>query len=510
MSRFKRLRWTTLFAVVAALVALPLAASSPGAAVTSAPGLLITTNPGMYPAFNPSITDYVVRCNNAPVLLSATVPTGTEVELNGTGDHTTGFTIPVLLGTDGSFSVTVIDLSGLGQSQSYFVRCLPPDFPDFTIAAPSQHPQAQYYMAVAVPPTLLGPTPATTQYMTLFDDDGVPVWWRAIDDKAAYATFLPDGDAAEVSIQSRAGEEYQLSGATARTIVPNDGGGVDLHELQQLPNGDYLLASIVPRTGQNLTFMGGPNNATVQDAIVKEVAPDGTVVWSWDAADHIPVTEAPSDWWNTDLTTSFGGPGYDVYHFNSASESGNDVLVSFRQLDAVYMINKTTGNIIWKLGGTTRPDGTSLTVLGDPDFPPGFGGQHDARIMPDGTITVHDDGTLRSRPPRGAQYRINMTNMTATLVQQVTDPLVASAFCCGSARLQPGGDWVMGWGFNNLITEINPSAPLTSPQFRQFLVEWTDPGLFNYRVEPVAPGVLSRPQLRADMNAYAGSPGLVP
>ena len=60
--------------------------------------------------------------------------------------------------------------------------------------------------------------------------------------------------------------------------------------------------------------------------------------------------------------------------------------VSFRHLDAVYSIDRSTGDINWKLGGTETPE--SLEVKNDPygDYP--LGGQHDARIDRHGNLTV--------------------------------------------------------------------------------------------------------------------------
>ena len=57
------------------------------------------------------------------------------------------------------------------------------------------------------------------------------------------------------------------------------------------------------------------------------------------------------------------------------------MIASFRTLDAVLKIDKSTGRIIWKLGGATTP--RSLEVLQDPRRYT-FGGQHDARLLPTG------------------------------------------------------------------------------------------------------------------------------
>src|SRR5205085_1925089 len=98
-----------------------------------------------------------------------------------------------------------------------------------------------------------------------------------------------------------------------------------------------------------------------------------------------------------------------------------------------------------KLGGTTTPE--SLTIVGDDDHAPNhLGGQHDARILPDGTLSLHENGTGLGRPPRAVRFRIDPIARTATLVETVVDPTIPTSLCCGSATRMPGGDWVMNWG----------------------------------------------------------------
>jgi hypothetical protein len=40
------------------------------------------------------------------------------------------------------------------------------------------------------------------------------------------------------------------------------------------------------------------------------------------------------------------------------------MLLSFRHLDAVYKIDRRTGEVVWKLGGTQTPE--SLELIDDP------------------------------------------------------------------------------------------------------------------------------------------------
>src|SRR5205823_12065111 len=97
---------------------------------------------------------------------------------------------------------------------------------------------------------------------------------------------------------------------------------------------------------------------------------------------------------------------WDNVHINSVSVDGDGVVFSARQLDAIYRIERATGAIDWKLGGTRTS--RSLRVVGDPGGgPTTFGGQHDVQVLPDGTITVYDNGSKLSRAPRAVRYRID-------------------------------------------------------------------------------------------------------
>ena len=228
---------------------------------------------------------------------------------------------------------------------------------------------------------------------------------------------------------------------------------------------------------------------------MEELAPNGTVVWSWDAMDHIPIAETDPQWRNVVSNGS-----YDAYHWNSIDPTGTGFILSFRHLDAVYNVDQTTGNVVWKLGGSPRPE--SLAIQNDGVFTSGsgFGGQHDARLLSDGTVTVHDDGTGRSRPPRAVHYQIDTTAHTASLLDQLSDPLVPASPCCGSARELPGGNWVMGWGGTNTATEMAPDGT------REFLLQVAS-GIGLYRVIPISPGVLDRGALRAGMDAQYATAG---
>ena len=125
----------------------------------------------------------------------------------------------------------------------------------------------------------------------------------------------------------------------------------------------------------------------------------------------------------------------DVIHMNSIQYFGNhEIIFSARHLDAVYDIDMQTGAILWKLGGT--PTAQSLTALQDPYAgvnPPGlFSGQHDARIVAGGNLTLQDNGTRQARAIRALRFSIDTKARTATELEQLTDTRSnGPGLCCG-------------------------------------------------------------------------------
>jgi hypothetical protein len=242
----------------------------------------------------------------------------------------------------------------------------------------------------------------------------------------------------------------------------------------------------------DMSSCGGSTSGNLMDFELQELSPNGNLVWSWLASDHIPFSETIARW-NTCATNG------DIYHWNSVEPDGDGYVISFRHLDAVYRIDQATGAIDWKLGGVSRPE--SLTVIGDPlSAVSTFCGQHDARVLADGSLTVFDDGS-GCRPSRAVRFAIDETTPTptATLLEDVGDSEGANAGCCGSARRLPDGDWVTQWGNYPYFTEQTGAG---DPVFKLLFTQ----GLFSYRADPVLPGQLSRAALRAGMDAQYPRP----
>ena len=264
-----------------------------------------------------------------------------------------------------------------------------------------------------------------------------------------------------------------LNGRIQHTV----GGGpfqFDTHDFKVLPNGDYLGFERVNAVA-NLSSWGKSSTSTIVDDVIVEINPAGQIIWTWSSASHINVATSNVNWRDQYP---------DVIHMNSLWYDGHGGIVfSARHLDAVYRIDMATGAITWKVGGTNTPQ--SLKVQAS-TYPTNFSGQHDAELLPDGQLTVHDDGTRANRPARALRFSINTNTKTAVILQQVTDSRSTPATCCGSAIRLPSLDWVMSWGANDYTTELSRTGV---PQ-----LTITYPGLFSYRAELVEASVTSMMQ----------------
>jgi hypothetical protein len=479
--------WGAVALAFALMLLLSVASTADGAAT-----LLVAGHPALHPRFSRNVSNYVARCvRKKPLRLSIKAPAGVRVGVDRKAARSGSFQRTVHVKSGQSFGFVVNRRHG---RRHYYVRCLPSDFPKWTAERPGR-PQAAFYV--------VAPCCTESTYVTIFDTNGVPEWWINTHRPPLDASLLPDGNVAWAQqhgidlapgVSSGAYEEHRLDGRLVRTFSIPDGTPTDRHEMQLLRGGHYVVVGYKPRNGVDLSPYGGPSNATVLDALVEEVTRSRKVVWSWNSGDHIGLAET-GRWYQqyviaNPVTLPDGRTAYDIVHINAVDPYGrNRFLVSLRHTDSVYAIDKPSHDVLWKLGGTQTP--RSLKIVGD-DVPD-FGGQHDVRALPDGTISLYDNGTGRGRAPRALRFRVDPQDMTATLVQRLSDPDALESPCCGSARKLPGGHWVISWGGVHLVTET------TSTGKRVFALHFAVH--MSYRAFPVLPGRLTHRSLRRGMDA---------
>jgi hypothetical protein len=432
---------------------------------------MVRTNPALYPAFKLSVVDYVNRCDpDHPTVVSVRAPAGTAVSVAGRPRRSGTFTITVKQQVNERFRIVVF--RG-GTRSIHNVRCLPLDFPHWS-ATRSGPPRARFYATTIIE----GSVPNVP---VIFDTNGVPVWWTERQPSFLLAP-LPNGNLATLSYGGRM-VERRLNGRPIR-VLHTQGAPSDFHDVLLLPNGHYVLATVDVRRCRLSAWGLGRERCVFHE--FQELTARGHVVWRWRPEDDIGIRQTGRFW-----RTKNSNGVFDPWHYNSVEWTGDGFIVSFRHMNAVYKIDYTSKDVVWKLGGSRRP--RSLRVIGDPVFRAGgsFSGQHDARLVRPGVLSVFDNGTLADRAPRSVVYRIDGRARTATLVSRVKDRIARRSPCCGSTRVLPGGNRVTGWGGTPWITENKPDGT------RVFRLNVT----FVYRAVPIVDRRYTRPELRAAMDA---------
>ncbi len=241
---------------------------------------------------------------------------------------------------------------------------------------------------------------------------------------------------------------------TVARLKATDGWVLTLHELAIRGADAWVTAN--KNIPIDLSKYGGAYNGALVDSAVQEYnLKTGKLLRSWDALDHIPLSEAQAS-----LPTN--GFPWDAYHINAIDLLGNGrFLVSMRNTWGVYLVDVATGDIEWTLGGKRS----------DFKFGPGaaFQWQHDARL--DGsTVTMFDDHCCQltgggtsvpaTGPSRGLVLRLDQGARTATLLAQYPGDGKFESEYMGDAQPLSNGAMFVGWGSEPSFSEYARSGKL--------------------------------------------------
>ena len=263
-------------------------------------------------------------------------------------------------------------------------------------------------------------------------------------------------------------EHYQV----VAYIRAGNGDQADAHELTVTPQNTALIGCYVP-VKMNLAAEGGKASQVVYDYVVQEIdVATGNVLFSWDSLDHVPVTDS-------DYPIPRNGAPFDYFHGNSiALTSDGNLLISGRDVSAVYKVSRATGAVMWELGGKH----SSFTLA--PSGQQWFCYQHDARQPKANVITVFDDGgtgpaVCPNHASRGLTLTLDTASHTATITGELRHNPPLHASIVGSFQTLSHGHGLVSWGNLSEITEFNaagtPDFDMTfsGRTYRAFRARWT-------------------------------------
>ena len=257
----------------------------------------------------------------------------------------------------------------------------------------------------------------------------------------------------------------------------------DGHELRVLQNNHALMMVYDTQTvDMSQLVVGGNPNATVIGLVIQEIDESKNVVFQWRSWDHIPITDAQ----HQDMMAA----SIDYIHGNAIElDDDGNIIISSRHLDEITKINRQTGDIIWRLGGSHN----EFTFINDPDR---FNYQHGIRKLPNGNIIMFDNGNFHTPPhSRAVEYTLDETNMTATMVWQYRNNPDNFGFAMGFAQRLEGGNTLISWGATKpALTEVTPDGQIALEVFlpegeysyRSFKFSWSgDPIYIDQTALPI-------------------------
>jgi hypothetical protein len=488
----------------------------------------------LVPAYSASIHDYYVRCSAGVNALEVTLvaSNGADSLITAPFRSMSSPNQTVLVNVSENQALVAAATDGLSTS-TYWIRCLPHDFPrlEWTPHPDAGRPSAGYY--------LLGTQNVVdgAGYAMVLDANGVPVWYlrqttgvfdvdSVVDGSISFAPFPLPLDPFEI--------------VTFHPLSTTDlGSNVDPHELRSLPNGDFLIIGSdlqmdIDLSGLTLPLLDGGSmplgpHSTIRACDVYEVDPKGNVVWTWVATDHFDAVKdstwpQPAAFTGIDgglfLESFDGGPIVDPFHCNSidVDPANGNLLLSARHMDSVFYLARSSGKVVWKMGGAsyTKDDATYVEVA-DP-----FYRQHDARLLPGwsstcgggaGTVSMFDDETEMAAPARGVIYRVQAGGgdgddagstacdgevpdggITGTAVVDWQLKGATMSSYSGSLRVASDGSRLVGWGASGVLDLVSTEVDVHGHD----LVDLLSPDdIVSYRVVKVPPSTFDLSALRS-------------
>ncbi len=291
----------------------------------------------------------------------------------------------------------------------------------------------------------------------IVDDRGEPVWFRPTQDEHAM----------DFKVQQYRGEpvltwyqgvgtsygrgEYVVADSSYREITgvrAGNGYEGDHHEFLITPQ-ETALITIYNPLPWDLSPFGGPKDGMVLDGIAQEIDIEtGEVLFEWHSLDHVGFDESyskpskDSEW------------AFDYFHINSIDlDHDGNLLVSARKTFAVYKIDRKTGEVMWRLGG--RNSNFEMSPGARSRY------QHDARRLPDGTITLFDNGGVyKNDQSYGVALELDTDEMAADVVRKYAHPDEQLATTQGNMQALPNGGVFIGWGSEPVFSEFSGDGEL--------------------------------------------------
>lgn len=263
------------------------------------------------------------------------------------------------------------------------------------------------------------------------------------------------------------------------------------HDWELLPSGNWLVLGTALRVIRDLS------PETVGDQTILEVTPKGKIVWEWSSGDHLSeygLSEHGRSLHREAFSRDINDP-WGPLEMNSASTLGpnrwysenpekhsifhpDNIIIGFRKINVVAIIEKTSGHIVWRLGPyfQEHPGDEHKRVLKHnlPRPLDQISGQHNPHIIAKGlpgagNVLIFDCQGAAGFPPAAlGKYSgsrvLEINPFTKEIVWQYTAEdsglppwTFFSSFVSNAQRL-PNGNTLITEGMQGRLFQITPEG----------------------------------------------------
>jgi len=422
--------------------------SEDGITDTTLSSIEISTG-SIYPEFNPETKDYFITSLNTLKNIQITLNDydhSKKIYINGVRVQNKITSLKLNIGDD------IVIQSGKNNETStkYTIHYLPSDMPKINVIT-KNNPCDGYIFINQF--HLSNSNPNSTNYIAILNNDGFPVYYKKSNNQIINFKYFEtntnqkrysynDNTLGKIIVMDENFNEIkQLE------LLPNNGHGAirtDNHDFVYFNDYHYILPAYVNRPGVNMNAYGGANSVELIDFAFQEIV-NGQVIFEWNSANFPEFLQHTDPIYYNQFATR---PKVDYFHFNSITIDPNDnnFIVSARHMNQIYKINRTSGQIMWRFGGSN--DDFNLTenkIISHP---------HHATILTNGNLLLFDNGVTKTpQQSRLVEFAIDENNFTATIVNQYTE--TGRYFdIMGSAQKLQNGNYFIGWG-GNITSQVN-------------------------------------------------------
>ena len=208
------------------------------------------------------------------------------------------------------------------------------------------------------------------------------------------------------------------------------------HDGRLLRNGNVLLLCAAELPDEIAAKVKGGHSGTEVNGkmwadYLLEVTRSGQIVWEWRTWEHLDPADYPIPFIQNNRA--------EWTHGNSViEEPDGDLLVSFRNISTVMKINRTSGEVVWKLGT------------------PSVSGQHAPVRLPGGNILIFDNGPTRLDQTFPFSRVIEVDPATREIVWKYQDPNPQSFYSdrISNAQRLPNGNTLINEGMTGRFFEV--------------------------------------------------------